>query len=88
LQRKLTDLEKDTRTLKGIITALRRRYNKLDKKIDDHDFDIEILLRIGESLARVIKTKHDITKSVGVDERLQRLEEIAKIAQKHEVVTN
>ena len=88
MQRKLSDLEKDSRTLKMIITTLRRRFNKLDKNIADESFDIETLLRIAESLARIMKVKYDVKKTTGVDERLERLEGIAKLAQRHEMVTN
>jgi len=62
-------------TLKKIVTTLKRRFGNLDK---DEECNIELLVRTGEALARIIKTKHDLVKSTGFDERLDSKSIMAK----------
>ena len=65
MDKKWSDFESDGRTLKKIVTTLKRRFNELDKD----DAEIEQIVRTGEALAKIIKTKHDMAKTMDLETR-------------------
>jgi len=77
-----TSFETDGRTLKMVITTLKRRFKKLDKE----NSDIETIVRIADSLAKSIKAKHDLVKTYDFDVRLKRVEEAAALTKKYKML--
>ncbi len=78
-----TDVETDGRTLKGIITTLKRRFKKLDK---DDTSDIDHVIHTADALARIIKVKHDLIKTHDIDVRLREVEKAAALTKKHKTL--